>query len=64
MERGNVPNCIGLRSRGFTYLSKRFRNVSGSLAFEAEIQSDNVIPGGAFYECGKFQAVVVVNGKE
>lgn len=50
--------------RGFTYISKEFVGYKGTLVFEANIKSEDVITGNKNFHRGKFQAVVVVNGHE
>ena len=50
--------------RGFTYISRKFVGYKGTLVFEANIKFDDVIPGNKNFHRGKFQAVVIVDGRE
>jgi hypothetical protein len=50
--------------REFTYISKEFVGCKGTLLFEANIKFYQVVPGDKNIHRGKFQAVVIVDGRE
>ena len=63
-KQGSYLKLTQHKRRGFTYISRDFTGYSGTLRFEALIQSENVIPGSQKYYRGKFQAVIIAKGKE